>query len=100
MTVSSDSTGVRRDSDNVVKLVQSVACTLCQLRDPSTIIFTEISETNPKNGEDDRSSDPPISPTHSGLCQPKCLCHRSLDDCRIIKRKWLQTETKYLEGNV
>jgi len=84
MTVSSNRTGVRRDSDNVVKLVQSVAWKLRQLRDPSSIIFTQISKKNSEHGEDDRTSDPALSPTNSGVCQHKCLSHRSLDDMRVI----------------
>jgi hypothetical protein len=84
VTVKSDRTGVRRGSDNVFKLVQSIAWTLCQLRDPSSVIFTEISETNPKHVEDDCTSDTPLSPTSSGVCQPKCLSHRTLDEWRII----------------
>lgn len=54
MTVRSDSTGVRRGSDIVVQIVQSVAQTMYELRDSTSSIFTEISESNPKPGDYDR----------------------------------------------
>jgi hypothetical protein len=78
VAVRSDRTCVRRGSDNVVKIVQSVAWTLCQLyllRYPKqipSIVRTTALEIRPS-----------LQPT-SEFVNPKCLSHRSLDDWRII----------------
>ena len=84
MTVRSDSTGVRKSKYRVVKIDQPVASTLYQLRDPSSSIFTAISERNPKHGGGDSTSDPPLSPINSGVCQHKYLSHRALGVWRKI----------------